>query len=105
MKLSHPWNLSQVPTCPVPPGALASYRKKDPRPAGDGIFVLAGDLFPTGQALTVLRFHVASTSPISSLQAKLQAENPEFPCAWKQLLKFLFLKRATRTRADPCSGR
>jgi hypothetical protein len=35
------------------------------------------------------RDSVASTSPISSLQAKPEAENPEFPCAWKQLLKFL----------------
>jgi len=44
---------------------------------------------------------VASTSPNSSLQAKPEAENPEFPCAWKQLLKFLSPKRASCTRANP----
>jgi len=99
VKLSHPWNLSQVPTCPVPPGALAFSRKKDPHPAGDGIFVPAGDLFPTGQELTVLRFHAASKSPISSLQAKRQSGNPEFPCAWKQLLTFWF--RSPRPQPTP----
>ena len=34
------------------------------------------------------RDSVANTRPTSSLHAKPEAEKPEFPCAWKQLLKF-----------------
>ena len=60
-----------------------------------------GGLVASSTRTAILR----GTSPISSLQAKLESENPEFPWAWKQLLKFLLQKLATRTRADPSSAR
>jgi hypothetical protein len=53
----------------------------------------AGTACPTWLLIKSVRWRardsVASTSSISSLQAKPQSENPEFPCAWKQLPKFL----------------
>jgi hypothetical protein len=38
------------------PGILSPYRKKDPHPAGDPIFVPGGDLVPTGPTQTVFEF-------------------------------------------------
>jgi hypothetical protein len=49
----------------------------------------AGAACRTGRPPTRTRLSVASTSPTSSLQAKPEVENPEFPRPWKQLRKFL----------------
>jgi len=49
----------------------------------------AGAACRTGRPPTRTRLSVASTSPTSSLQAKPEVENPEFPRPWKQLRNFL----------------
>jgi hypothetical protein len=52
-KVSRP-DLVSRPDRPGAPGILPVYQKKDPHPAGDEIFIPAGDLIPTGSILTAV---------------------------------------------------
>ena len=84
-------------------GSFLVYQKKDPHPAGDEIFVPAGDLFPAGQKpinLSRVRPTIgppvsAATvwpspkkGPISILPLKTRSAEIEFLRADKQLGKF-----------------
>ena len=104
-------------------GSFLVYQKKDPHPAGDEIFVPAGDLFPAGQKpinLSRVRPTIgppvgAATvwpspkkGPISILPLKTRSAEIEFLRAHKQLGKFphtVGSRAGSHVLGPGCAGR